>query len=155
MYIQWSSADWTQWHSVDFRHFAFDVDDNATTMSFELNVTLENLSWFAFHAIARFATDFVMMMCSDFVLSFVMLNYWCAVEFVAAAEYRLEMMVDGQCALNEDDWALSVLFVEAAEVVAIAVDVDNHTTHVHAQCQRALYHLKTFFIKTRSLVNFH
>lgn len=81
----------------------------------------------------------VMMMCSDFVLSYVMVNDSSLAGVVGAGTgCRLEQKEDVQCASNEDGLESNELSADGA----VAIVVDTHRVHVRARCLNVLYHLK-------------
>lgn len=82
----------------------------------------------------------VVMMCSDFVLNFVMVS--CLSVADAEVEYKLGLMVDVQCVSNGDGWESNEQFADGVVEVVIADVVGIHTSHVHAQCLNALSLLK-------------
>lgn len=54
-------------------------------------------------------------------------------------------MVDDRCVSSEDGWALNERFAGEVEATDDVAAVDTRRVHVHAPCQRVLYHLKEFY----------
>lgn len=91
----------------------------------------------------------VMVMCSDFVLSCVMVSGSSVGGVVGEeTECRLELRVDDQYASSEDGLVLDELSADEA----VATVVDTHRAHVHAQCLSVPYHLQKEKIEIEAII---